>query len=298
MLVVAIVVTYNGLKWLDKCFGSLRDSDVELRTFVVDNGSSDGTVSYLQDHFPEVEIFESRENLGFAKANNIGIKHAIQCDADYIFLLNQDAWIEKNTITELINTFSCCENTGIAVPVQLNGSYSGLDDCFSGYLPKEFISDLYVEHLEDFYVLPFMNAAAWMISAECVKRVGGFDTQLFYHYGEDDNYCQRVHYHHFKLVLNTRCTFCHDREFRKGKEKEYRERMMRLSPFGKENLLYGDINKDFDIKDLIRDHIKSLFFALLILSPSRIRKHRLMIHQLRKIQESRCANMAGGLAWL
>ena len=298
MRVVVVVVTYNGLKWIDKCFGSLRRSDVELQTVVVDNGSSDTTVSYLREHFPEVEVFECNENLGFAKANNIGIKYALEQNADYIFLLNQDAWIERNTISELIITFSHCENTGIAVPIQLNGSYSGLDDGFSGYLPREFVSDLYVKHLRGFYVLPFMNAAAWLISAECVKRVGGFDTLLFYHYGEDDNYCQRIRYHHFNLVLNTRCSFCHDREFRKGQEEEYRERIMRFSPFDKENRMYGDINVTFDIKSLICKHVKSLCVSLLTISPQKIKRHWQMIRQLNKIHRSRIANLAGGLVWL
>lgn len=298
MRVVVVIITYNGLKWIDKCFGSLRNSEVGLETVVVDNGSSDSTVSYLRKHFPEVVIIENNENQGFAKANNIGIKRALEFGADYIFLLNQDAWIEKNTVSELIKTFSCCENTGIAVPIQMNGSYSGLDDCFSGYLPKEFISDLYFGHLQDHYILPFMNAAAWMISTECVKQVGGFDTLLFYHYGEDDNYCQRIRYHHFNLVLNTRCSFCHDREFRKGREKEYRERIMRLSPFDKENRMYGDINVAFDIKSLIFKHVKSLFVSLLTFSPQKLKKHRQMIKQLNKIHQSRIANMVGGLIWL
>ncbi|MBO7618496.1 MAG: glycosyltransferase family 2 protein [Bacteroidales bacterium] len=298
MRVLVIVVTFNGLKWVDKCFGSLRDSDVELKTLVIDNGSSDGTVSYLKAHFPEVDIYESNENLGFARANNIGIKQAIESNADYVFLLNQDAWIEKNTISELISTFSVCENTGIAVPIQLNGSYSNLDDCFSGYLSNEIISDLYMKHLRDHYVLSFVNAAAWMISVECIKKVGGFDTLLFYHYGEDINYCQRLRYHHFNLVLNTRCSFCHDRESRVGHEEEYRARIMKLSPFDSENRLYGDINIAFDIQSLIRSHYKALCFAFLSFSSSRIKKHKQMIRQLHIIQQSRVANMVGGPVWL
>ena len=296
--VFAIVVTFNGDKWYDRCFSSLSESEIPVETIVVDNASCSESLCYLKQRFPSIHLIENGENLGFAKANNIGIRYALDHGADFVFLLNQDAWVEKNTISALIDTFSDCENTGIAVPMQMNGSYSGLDDCFAGYLSKGIVSDLYMKHLQDYYVLPFVNAAAWMVRADCINQVGGFDTLLFFHYGEDENYCQRVRYHKYNLVLNTRCSFCHDREFRQGHEKEYRERMMSVSPYIKENLMYGDINQDFDINSLIGDQVKSLCLAFFSLSLPKIRKHKKMIEQLRKIKQSRAANMAGGLVWL
>ena len=95
MKIFAIVVTYNGMRWYDRCFGSLRNSDMPVETIVIDNASTDETVSYIKEHFHEVCLIESKENLGFAKANNIGIKRALDNGADYVFLLNQDAWVEK-----------------------------------------------------------------------------------------------------------------------------------------------------------------------------------------------------------
>lgn len=297
-LVFAIVVTYNGDKWYDRCFTSLSESEIPVETIVVDNGSSPESLCYLKQRFPSIHLIENGENLGFAKANNIGILKAIEKGAEYVFLLNQDAWVERSTISELIRTFNEIRETGISVPIQLNGTRSGLDEGFSQYMPNEFISDAYMRRLKDYYVVPFVNAAAWMISAECIKRVGGFDTGLFFHYGEDVNYSQRVRFHHFNLVLNTRCSFCHDREFRQGHEKEYRERIMQLSPFDRENRLYGDINKDYDIKSLIRKQVKFLCYAIMTFSPSKIKKHRQTIKQLKLIHQSRVANMAGGLVWL
>jgi GT2 family glycosyltransferase len=296
--IFAIIVSYNGLRWYERCLGSLRNSDFPVQTIVIDNASSDNSCSFIEEHFPEVILIKSKENLGFAKANNIGIRYAIDHDADYVFLLNQDAWVEKNTISELVKTFSIFENTGITVPIQLNGSYSALDDCFTGYLSKEIINDLYMKELKDHYTLSFVNAAAWMISSDCIKRVGGFDTQLFYHYGEDENYCQRIRYHSFNLVLNTHCSFCHDRGFRQGHEKEYRDKVLQVSPYNKENVVYGNINVNYDINSLIRKQIKSLFFSFISLSFPKIRKHRRMILQLKRISQSRIANMAGGLVWL
>ena len=298
MKIYSIIVTYNGIKWLDRCFSSLRASIVPVNVIVIDNGSTDNTVNYLREHYPEVILKEYNENLGFAKANNIGIRLALDCGADYVFLLNQDAWIEKNTISELLRSFEEQSNVGIVAPVQLNGSGSGLDEGFTHYMPSEFISDAYMQKLRDCYVVPFVNAAAWLISVECIKRVGGFDTSLFFHYGEDDNYCQRVQYHQYKIVLNTHCSFCHDREFRKGNEKNYREKIMRLSPFHKENLLYGNINLDFEMRSISRAQWKSLIVSFLFLAQDKIKKHLALLRHLKRIQSSRDANIKGGLVWL
>ena len=60
--------------------------------------------------------------MGFGEANNIGIKSSIKQGADYVFLLNQDAWIEKDTIKILLSVITKNENIGIASPIHLNGS--------------------------------------------------------------------------------------------------------------------------------------------------------------------------------
>ena len=101
--IYTIIVTYNGLKWYDRCFGSLRTSDVPVHTVVIDNASSDGSVAYIREHFPEVTVIEEKENLGFAKANNVGMRYALDHGADYVFLLNQDAWIvQPDTLARMI----------------------------------------------------------------------------------------------------------------------------------------------------------------------------------------------------
>src|SRR5574344_2140153 len=99
--IYAVVVAYNGMQWYDKCFGSLQASSVPVHTIVIDNASGDNTVAYIKEQFPNVHIIESKTNLGFAKANNIGIKYAMDNNADYVFLLNQDAWIEEDTLSVL-----------------------------------------------------------------------------------------------------------------------------------------------------------------------------------------------------
>ena len=72
-----IIVTYNAMKWAERCFSSLRKSSVPVHTIVVDNGSNDGTQEFIKTQFPEVEFIQSAKNLGFGKANNLGIEKSL-----------------------------------------------------------------------------------------------------------------------------------------------------------------------------------------------------------------------------
>ncbi len=93
-----IIVTYNAMPWAERCFSSLQNSSVPVQTIVVDNGSTDGTQDFLKNIFPEIEFLQSSENLGFGKANNLGIEMAYKKGADFFYLMNQDAWIFEDTV--------------------------------------------------------------------------------------------------------------------------------------------------------------------------------------------------------
>ena len=118
--VFVIIVSYKGHRWYERCFSSLRESSVPVKTIVIDNASNDGTIEYIKDHFPEILLIESKENLGFGKANNLGLRYALDHGADYAFLLNQDAWIEPDTLQKLIEIHSRHLEYGIIGPVQTN----------------------------------------------------------------------------------------------------------------------------------------------------------------------------------
>jgi GT2 family glycosyltransferase len=220
--VFSIVVTYNGLQWLKKCIGSLLGSTISLKLIVVDNFSTDGTLEYIRKHFPEVELIENKKNLGFGQANNIGIRKAYDVGADYVFLLNQDAWVEKDTIEKLVEVAEKNPEFGIVSPMHLNGRGDALDFRFSKWVGPDFCpgfySDLYFQRLkEKVYETSYVNAAAWLISRKCIETVGGFNP-LFFVYGEDDNYLQRTHYHKLQVGVYPFAKILHDRE-----EKELHE---------------------------------------------------------------------------
>jgi len=99
-LVSIIIVNYNGRGFLRGCLESIynqRCSDFEI--IFIDNGSIDDSVQYVREKFPEVKIIENKENLGFAKANNQGIRVA---KGKYIALLNNDTVVDNDWLKNLI----------------------------------------------------------------------------------------------------------------------------------------------------------------------------------------------------
>ena len=77
MKILVIVVTYNGLRWLDRCLGSVRASEVPADLYVWDNDSADGSADFVAARFPEAKLTRSADNLGFAEANNMGMRYAL-----------------------------------------------------------------------------------------------------------------------------------------------------------------------------------------------------------------------------
>jgi len=205
------------MRWIERTMSSIRNLNEKYETIVIDNNSQDDTVQFIEKNYPEIILLKEDKNHGFGKANNIGIKKAINEGADNVFLLNQDAYLEPDTIEKLVKVLDMNEKIGVASPIHLNGEGTALDKLFSFYVapklvntPCLFMSDLYVNTIKPYYEINFVNAAAWLIKKECIEKVGLFDS-LFYHYGEDVNYCQRLNYHQLTLAIVPESKIYHDR---------------------------------------------------------------------------------------
>lgn len=213
--VSAVVVNYNGAPWLKRCLESLRCSDHPVNVIVVDNASRDDSVAIARA-IPGVQVIQRDRNEGFGRGNNIGIAHALRRGADFVFLLNQDAEVEPNTISELVAFMRRRDDVGIASPVHLNDTGTLLDRNFLLYYlapqAPEFISDAYSGHLSASYRVSSVNAAAWLVSRRCLLEVGGFDP-LFFMYGEDDDYCARAGHHGFSCCIVSHARIRHARGF-------------------------------------------------------------------------------------
>lgn len=299
--VYAVIVTYNGKKWYNKCIGYLKQSSIPVLPVIVDNASSDGTQDYIKDTFPEAKFIELSENIGFAKANNIGIKYAYDNGADYVLLLNQDAWIFPDTISLLLKTFNKNPDAGIVSPMHLNGEMDALDFNFATNMSGDFVSDCYLNKLKADYLVPYINAACWLISRKCIEIVGGFDTNLFVHYGEDIDYCHRILYHKFLLYVNTSSKACHDRANRKENNESYKRSVFKRNDRVHEmKLFYGNIN--IDLEDVIQHNIKknkkTIIRLWLRFKYKRAKQIESDNELYAVILYSRKLNRNGGLVWL
>lgn len=216
-LCVAVIATYNGMQWIDTCLKSLQDHAPDVEIIAVDNASSDDTADYISDTYPNVILHSSDTNLGFGRANNIGIKRALDMGAEYVFLLNQDAKIENNAIQILVEIQQGNPEYGVLSPLHLNRDGDHLDDGFINYAGPQYapdlLNDLCLNKRNPVYETSFVNAAAWLINRNCLTKVGGFDP-IFFHYGEDYNFCERVYYHNMKVGIVPEARICHNRKYK------------------------------------------------------------------------------------
>lgn len=217
--VCIIIVSYNFEPWIDKCLPSVFDSTIPATVMVIDNNSSDNTVARIKQDYPQVMLIENKNNLGFGKANNVGLSYALQNNYDYAFLLNQDAWIEVDMLEKLIMASETNPDFGIISPVHLSSDGTSLDHGFANYSKKKSIEEL-PQSSSKLVELPFVNAAFWLVPIDVIEQIGGF-SPLFYHYGEDRNYIQRTAYHDYKIGYLPNAFATHDRQNREVTNKAF-----------------------------------------------------------------------------
>lgn len=223
--VFIIIVTYNAMKWLDKCLQSIDCSSIKTNVVIIDNASTDETVKHIRNNYPKVHLIANEKNRGFGQANNQGIEFAYKNRATNFFLLNQDAYIHEDTVEKLVAVQN--ENDiALVSPIHLNGRGESLD--YNFYRKTiinedniEFVSDAILGKEKDYYSVFKINAAAWMLSRRCVEKIGGFDP-IYFHYGEDGNYCQRLKYHNEQCVFVPCAYIQHDR-IRQGNMTVYKK---------------------------------------------------------------------------
>ena len=300
-----IIVTYNGKQWYDRCFGSLRKSTLPITTIVVDNASNDGTAEYIKKNYPEIVLIESDKNLGFGQANNKAMRYALDCGCDYVCLLNQDAWVEPDTLERLVSIHKHNPEYGIVSPMHLNEDKLSFENGFLHYLSDnhvielEFVDDLYFHRLKEIYPIQYVNAAAWLLPRKTLETIGGFDP-LFFHYGEDDNYMSRVLYHDYKIGICPGIHIVHDAKnpgVRKRSPAESRRRhevllLVKYTNLCKPTTIGRDVSYFF------RKAVKNLMHFKFSKAWCYFRDIVFLIKNKKTIHNSVSVNKRLGVAWL
>jgi len=224
--VLVIIVTYNGMHWLERCLSSVCtpsvisstpsviSSEVEKSLFVVDNDSTDGSADWIEAHYPSVKIIRSAENLGFTGANNLGFDWALRKGYDYVYLLNQDAWLEEGAMEKLVSFADAHPEYAVLSPLQMTDGYKEYDRQFG---------KLYKGKTDVRRVM----AAHWLVSVEALKKIGKF-SDLFPFYGQDDDWCNRARYHGYKIGIVKEARAVHDRARRKEEKVKIIDRNYRV----------------------------------------------------------------------
>ena len=113
-LVYIIVLNWNGWQDTIECIEScLKLTYPRYRILIVDNGSTDDSEFKLRQRFSGIDILQAGKNLGFAGGNNVGIRHALEQGAEYIWMLNNDTVVEPDSLSELVKVAEIDERTGI-----------------------------------------------------------------------------------------------------------------------------------------------------------------------------------------
>lgn len=194
-----IIVNYNTADEIEKCLTSAFSSqlsDHSLEVIVVDNNSSDNSIKVIE-RFAQVKLIQNKENLGFAKANNIGARLAT---GDFLFFLNPDTQVKKDTISNLLE-FSKKNLNAIVSPKILNPDGSIQGSCYNLPTILGAIKEYWLgkkgayEKFAPVGVQPLkveaIVGAAMFMPRKIFEKLGGFDERFFLYY-EDLDFCRRA----------------------------------------------------------------------------------------------------------
>lgn len=198
-----IIVSYNTKKLTRGCIESIIKfkPKIGLEVIVVDNGSTDGSVEVLRKLKvlnSNIEIVECKKNLGFAKANNQGMKRA---KGEYVLLLNSDTKVTKGAIDKLIEFAKSRSDAGVIVPQLLNENGSVQASIFrfptvlrnirQWWFGERGILDKYYPKVKEPVEVDIAVMSAFLITPKALKKVGRLDGRYFMFY-EDFDYCRRI----------------------------------------------------------------------------------------------------------
>ncbi len=197
--VFIIVLNWNRAADTIECVRSLQGvAYSNLDVLVVDNASVDGSVTALGAQFPELRVIRNAKNLGYAEGNNVGIRHALSRDADYVLLLNNDTVVDKDLLHELVRVATTQPRAGIVGPKiydyrdQTKIWFAGANiDWSTGDSPHLGLGEYDQGQFHQVLEVDRVTGCAMMVRRSVFERVGLFDPRYFLYY-EDVDLCVRA----------------------------------------------------------------------------------------------------------
>lgn len=226
--VSAIIVNWNGKDVLVDCIQSLLAQDYpELEIIVSDNGSTDGSGACVREHFPAVRFLENGRNLGFGGGVNRGLAVAT---GNYFLFLNNDLYLRKDSIGELVRLLESDPAIGAAVPKILYYEKRDTINSFGVLVNYTGIACPNLVDGKDSDALLLHETACggiFMFKREIHEAVGSFDEDLFL-YHEDHDLSWRIRLLGRKIMVTPRAVIYHHYHFNKGTGKFHSSEKNRL----------------------------------------------------------------------
>ncbi len=186
-LISVIVVNHNGKKWLKRCLDSLFTQDYpKIEIVLVDNSSIDGSVDFVERHYPWVKIVKSDINLGFAAGNNLGIGAA---RGDYILLLNNDTWFLPNFVSKLLDDYFI-HKVDVIGPVE--GYYDGYQRLTNTVTKIDFFGHPTMVYSTGSDQGFYLSGVCLLFSRKTYQQTFGLDNDFFM-YVEEVDWFWRLH---------------------------------------------------------------------------------------------------------
>ncbi len=200
-----IILNWNKKVFLEKCLTSIKSSTdyPNFSTLVVDNGSSDGSVALVKEHFSSVDVLELNANCGFAVGNNIGMTYVLaKGSPKYILLLNNDTEMtQTDWLTKMVQTAQSVIPTAGVVGCQLIFS-DGRHQSTGNLLNVGGGEDPYPNGLNrpDIYEVDTVTGACFLIKREVIDKIGFLDPGFSPFNEEESDFCVRAKRSGFKVV--------------------------------------------------------------------------------------------------
>jgi GT2 family glycosyltransferase len=228
--VTVLMLTYNGKHLLEEALDSYVHNDYSNFTItVIDNGSHDGTYTFVKEKFPQVEIIRSTHNLGYAGGINFGLTYVFhRSDTAYVLLTNNDVKADKRLISELVKIAEADEKNGFVTgkvyyydnptvfqtvgkksdPIRWNGGHIGNREKDNGQYDE--VSERFFA--DDIYML---------VSRKLYRAIGGMNT-LFFFQSEDYEWQARAKTLGYKIMYTPYAKLWHKVSMTIGKDSAFK----------------------------------------------------------------------------
>ena len=224
------MLNWNRAQDSGECIDSLlAQINVNLHIMVVDNGSIDNSVEFLNNRYPQIEILVQDRNLGFPAGMNKGIQYALSKRAQYIFLINNDTVTSPDMMEKLLNDMK--PGVGIVAPAIFYAKPAdrvwSIGGMINPILLEMPISSGKVARLPEHTIArDFVSGCAMLVKNEVFQKVGGFDERFSPAYYEDLDLCLRVRKAGFTILLEPQAKLWHKVSLSSGGECNPHERYL------------------------------------------------------------------------